>query len=320
MKAKSRNTGKGTNTESNSSKVNASKEWRDQDDKRVLYLISLMDNITDALISTDIKFNILEWNAAAESIYGWKATEVTGHPLQEFIQTEYVDDTPEEATKVVLEQGNWRGEVTQNRKDGTRFPVMASVSLVKDETGEPIGFVAINREITERVRVEKQFTQIKRLYATLSQVNQTIVRVKDRDELYRSICNVAVQFGKFSLAWIGLLDEATGDVRPAAARGLEVTQWPFPIVNIHKGDLKNSLIATAIRTSRVMTSEDIEADNRLQSLYGQIQRYAYHATAALPFRLRGKTIGILSLVSSEIGLFKAEEEELRLLWANQTNI
>ncbi|HET9906695.1 MAG TPA: HD domain-containing phosphohydrolase [Anaerolineales bacterium] len=35
------------------------------------YLISLFDNISDGLIATDLEFNILEWNAAAEAMYGW---------------------------------------------------------------------------------------------------------------------------------------------------------------------------------------------------------------------------------------------------------
>ena len=59
-------------------------------------------------------------------------------------------------------------------------------------------------DITERKRAEHQTIQMKRLYATLSQVNQAIVRVKSRDELFQTTCDVAVQFGKFALAWVGL--------------------------------------------------------------------------------------------------------------------
>jgi len=150
------------------------------------------------------------------------------------------------------------------------------------------------------------------LYATLSQVNQTIVRVKDRNELYRSICDIAVKFGEFSLAWVGLLDEASGDVTPVAANGLDITQWPFPTINIYKGAFKDGLTAIAIRTSKVVTSEDIQTDKRLQNSHSQIEEYAYHSSAVIPFRLRDKTVGIISLVSHEMGFFKAEEE-IRLL-------
>ena len=53
--------------------------------------------------------------------------------------------------------------------------------------------------ITERKQAERQVLQMKRLYAVLSQVNQTIVRVKDREELYQAICDIAVQFGDLQL-------------------------------------------------------------------------------------------------------------------------
>ena len=159
---------------------------------------------------------------------------------------------------------------------------------------------------------EIEIIRLSRLYATLSQVNQTIVHVKNRDELFASICNVVVQFGNYSLAWIGLLDEGTGDIRPAAANGLDIKQWPFQWANIHTGPFANGLVATAMRTAKVVTSNDIQTDARTLRVQEQIQKYDFHSTASVPFQLRGSTIGILSLVSPEIGFFTAEEE-VRLL-------
>lgn len=128
----------------------------------------------------------------------------------------------------------------------------------------------VQDELTEHKQAEKQIVQMKRLYATLSQVNQTIVRVKNRAELYQSICDVAVQFGEFSLAWVGLLDEDSGEVKPVAANGFDLAQWPFPVINIHQGDLKDGLVAMSIRTSQVVTSKDIQIDDRIQILGTQL--------------------------------------------------
>jgi PAS domain S-box-containing protein len=172
----------------------------------------------------------------------------------------------------------------------------------------PEGVLILSLDITEYKRAEKQTSQMNRLYATLSQVNQMIVRVKDREDLYQSICDIAVQFGEFSLAWIGLLDETSGDVKPVVANGFDVKQWPFPTINIHHGNLQNGLVATAIRTSQVATSEDIQTDQRTQGLHTQINNYEFHSSAAVPFRLRERTIGVVSLLSKEMGFFKAEAE------------
>ena len=134
----------------------------------------------------------------------------------------------------------------------------------------------------------------------------------DESELYQTICEVSVKFGEFPLAWIGLLDEASGEIRPTAAHGLEIEHWPFPPVNIHTGEMKNGLLAIALRSSRVVTSEDMQTDQRLAERAKLFQKYGYRSSAAVPFRLRGQTIGFLNLVSQEVGFFEAEEE-LRLL-------
>lgn len=123
--------------------------------KQIHYQAGLLKDVSDAVISTNMQFHILSWNAAAESMYGWKASEVIGHVMREFIQNEYVNTSREEIIKTVLEQGRWKGEVSQNHKNGVRFFVSTSLSLVKDQDGQLVGFVAINRDITERKQIEE---------------------------------------------------------------------------------------------------------------------------------------------------------------------
>ena len=53
---------------------------------------------------------------------------------------------------------------------------------------------------------EQKLLKISRLYAFISQVNQKIVRIKDEDALFKNSCQLAIEFGKFKMAWIGLFD------------------------------------------------------------------------------------------------------------------
>lgn len=172
----------------------------------------------------------------------------------------------------------------------------------------PEGVLILSFDITERKRAEKQVLQMKRLYATLSEVNQMIVRVKNREELYQSICDVCVTFGKFSVVWIGLMDETTGDIVPIAANGFDLKQWPFEYPNIHRGVLQNGVSVKAFLTSKVVTSEDIQTDERSKGVQHQLRTLDYHSLASLPIKFGGKTIGIVNLISSEIGLFNAQDE------------
>ena len=181
-----------------------------------------------------------------------------------------------------------------------------------DENGSPAAFTSLDHDTDWQTQLEKKLDQAKRFYATLSQVNQTIMRAKDREALYQSICDVGVRFGKFTLAGIGLLDEASGDIQLVAASGLELEDWPFLIFNLQTPETQDILSVTAVRTGRLVTSEDLQSDPRTQSLHSLIEIYSFRSLVAVPFQSEGKTIGVLNLLSHEAGLFK-DEEEVRLL-------
>ena len=119
------------------------------------YLASLAQCISDAIISTDMNFNIRSWNEAAEALYGWKKDEVIGKSVFDLIPVDYPGASREELMKLVFARGYWKGEVIHKRRDGTRLTIFAATSLVKDSTGNVIGLVSVNRDITAARRAEE---------------------------------------------------------------------------------------------------------------------------------------------------------------------
>ena len=131
-----------------------------QKQQHIAYQAGLINDVSDALISTDMQLKVVTWNTAAEKIYGWKADEVIGHDLNDFLKTEYPQgENYEIALQKLAEQGHFLAERIQSRKDGTRFPVLSSVSFVRDEKGRSIGFVAVNRDITENKQARELLLQ-----------------------------------------------------------------------------------------------------------------------------------------------------------------
>lgn len=122
--------------------------------RRQLQAITLA-SIGDAVIATNLSFMITGWNQAAEQMYGWRADEALGQPISGLLRSEHQDDVAE-VLRIFHERGSWRGEVTQQRRSGERFAVIASVSYVRDGNGVPVGIVAVNRDITERKQLEQQ--------------------------------------------------------------------------------------------------------------------------------------------------------------------
>ncbi|MCK4480733.1 MAG: PAS domain S-box protein, partial [Candidatus Lokiarchaeota archaeon] len=65
---------------------------RKRAEEKIQYQAKLVEDVSDAIISSDLDFNIVSWNKAAESIYGWKAEEVIGKNIMDTITVEYPYD------------------------------------------------------------------------------------------------------------------------------------------------------------------------------------------------------------------------------------
>ncbi len=108
------------------------------------YIGDILDKVSDAVIYTDLDLTIQNWNKAAENIYGFRADEVKGKSLFEITQ--------QECSKILAEQisenYSWTGTVKQKRKDGTVIRIKSTISMLKDNLGNPIGTFAVNQLIS----------------------------------------------------------------------------------------------------------------------------------------------------------------------------
>lgn len=130
-----------------------SERARQEADRRIRQQASLLDKARDAIIVRDLHHRIQFWNQGAERLYGWASEEVSSRSIEVL----YEDLLPfNEATNLLLDSGEWRGEIAQRRKDGSILPVEAHWTLVRDDDGEPEFVFAINTDITQRKTAEKK--------------------------------------------------------------------------------------------------------------------------------------------------------------------
>ena len=122
---------------------------------------TILDSIEDAYYEVDIAGNLTFFNDALCRIAGLPRNELTGMSNREYT-------TPEAAKKMyqafnkVFRTGKPAKEFDWEimRKDGTKRNVEASVSLIKDSGGQPIGFRGIVRDITERKQTEEKIRKL----------------------------------------------------------------------------------------------------------------------------------------------------------------
>lgn len=147
-------------------------------EERLRYQAGLLENIPDAVISTDLDFHIRSWNKGAEHIYGWTEAEVLGKTTSEVLKTRLLDGSSATGERFI-ERGGWKGEVLEFRRDGTPVNILSSASVVKNAAGEPIGVVGVNRDITELFNVAEVITTFEEKFRALFDEALDVVLILD---------------------------------------------------------------------------------------------------------------------------------------------
>lgn len=122
----------------------------EEKDRYMRYYASIAQNISDAVISTDMHDVIQSWNKGAESLYGWTQQEVIGKPLHTIVPAMYAVQQKKEMQNDLFTKGTWKDEVSHKRKNGSRMYVLTSMSLIRGEDDKPLGIVSVNRDISDR--------------------------------------------------------------------------------------------------------------------------------------------------------------------------
>jgi PAS domain S-box-containing protein len=110
----------------------------------------IFDSATDfAIIATDLRGEVTEWNEGARRILGWTASEAIGFPLSRIFTPEDVaSNTPEGEMQLALDIGYAPDERWHVKKSGDRFWAVGQTTPLKSPDGSAVGFVKVMRDRT----------------------------------------------------------------------------------------------------------------------------------------------------------------------------
>ena len=169
------------------------------------------------------------------------------------------------------------------------------------------------QDVSEQKRAERRIARLNRVHAVLSGINSLIVRVRDRDELYREACRIAVEDGKFPMAWIGTVDRPAARIRPVAWKGGDreyIEAMPLALGLDEAVAQRYGLAPRAVAERRAMIANDMTNDPRVL-LRSEAGQHGFRSFVVLPLMVAGEAVGVLALYANEAGFF--DDEEMRLL-------
>ena len=123
------------------------------------------ENIYEGIVVTDLDGRILDWNPAAEKMFGYTEEEVSGchwDLLQPRISNDRTEclESPTAIARQILDraisQGRWADRVSLKRRDNTECICDLVLMPLLDESGRIAGILVINHDITERQQAREE--------------------------------------------------------------------------------------------------------------------------------------------------------------------
>ena len=283
------------------------------------YTRYLLENIQTAVVVHGRDGSVSYLNAAAQRFFGLGADRMTGSHVPSFFMrflredgsTMPLEELPE---RRVLADGKlfYNYVVGVELQDEPR-PRWALVNAFPDfdEDGAIREVIVSFVDITDRknaqgalVETSEKLESLNRLYRVLSQANAVTVRTSTRDALFRDVCRILDESGKFEMGWVGLLDEDSGEIIPVRHFGSEAGYLDFlKTIGLMRLD---GPAAMSIKEGRPYLCQDIRNDPRMNPWKDEALDRGYRSSGAFPFHLEGKMMGLINLYSDRENFFSEE--------------
>ncbi len=278
---------------------------------------SIFDNTLAGVYQTTREGGFVNCNLAMARILGYASAAELMAGATDLVRDLYVDPGDRKRLVDMLNaDGIVHGfEARFRRKDGSVIWVALTARLAHEAKGDKAYIMGMMQDVTGRKQAEDRIRRLNRIYAVLSGINSTIVRVSNREELFKETCRIAVEAGNFRAAWIGLVDRTTNTIEPVAWRGVDDDYIrAMPVLQLAASD--STAPGTlgpgplAIFQKQPVLVADIAGEPGY-ALKDEAKDRGFRSLAKLPLMVSGEAVGVLALYAAETGFF--DNDEMRLL-------
>ncbi|WP_187426698.1 PAS domain S-box protein [Geothermobacter ehrlichii] len=246
-------------------------------------LIAAIEHVGEIIFITDLAGTIQYVNPAFEAITGYTREEVLGQTPRILKSGEHGQSFYRDLWGTITSGKTWQGRIVDKRKDGTLFTVDATISPVKDRSGQIVSYVAVKRDITEYLQVATQLQQAQKM-----------------ESVGRLAGGVAHDFNNMLSVILGCAEIAMGRVDP--------TRPLFPILlEIRKAaersaDITRQLLGFARR--QMVEPKVLDLNKTVEG------------TLKILRRLIGENIDLVWLPDSGVGQVKMDPAQINQILAN----
>ncbi len=194
--------------------------------------------------------------------------------------------------------------------------------LSRGQNGRHFELLARNDELGDLARsfeelmqardgAEKSLERQLALYAALGETNQAIIRASEPLALFQDVCRIAVDYGRFRMAWIGLIEESSAMLAPVAWAGVPGDYLKGLEISLVENDpLAHGPSGRACRSGQAYVSNDFFADTGTEPWRERALQAEFKSAAAVPVFRGGKVVGAFTVYADAVGYFDSRMMEL----------
>lgn len=266
---------------------------------------SVLNAAADAILITDRNGTILWANPAVETLSGYTPAELIGQDSQQFYSDLQSAALYQLMRETVTAGQVWSGEIISRRKDGSLYPEEVTVTPVPNEQQEISHFIAIRRDVTARKQAEESLLQRNRELTLLNRISHMLSSTIKLEEILQTILNEMQRLLNVSAGSFWLKIPETGGLVCQYAVGIgseRVMGW-----RLSQGQGIAGFVA---QTGETLIVGDIREDPRHYRTVDEQAGLSFHSLLSIPLKVKGKVIGVLSLVDSQKDRFTGSDARL----------
>jgi PAS domain S-box-containing protein len=278
----------------------------------------LVESVVDyAIFMLDPHGVIRTWNAGAERIKGYKASEIVGKHFSIFYPgADARRGKPDYELRIAADEGRYEEEGWRVRKDGSTFWASVVITALRNTRRELVGFAKVTRDLTERRKYEDQRgmlfdrertareeaeTSLKQL-RVIQRVTDTALAHLALDDLLNALLDRVVELLVVDTAAILLVSEDETSLVARASHGIEEEVQGGVRIPLGQG-----FAGRVAKDRRPVILEDIRHSNVLNPM---LREKGIRSLLGVPLVAHGKLLGVLHVGALLPGRFQPRDAEI----------
>ncbi|MEO5889801.1 MAG: PAS domain S-box protein [Ferruginibacter sp.] len=258
-----------------------------------------LDKVSDAFVILDLNLCYTYMNKKAGEIFQRDPIDLIGKE----VRTEFPEGTEQlfyhtcrkaiDTNQYICLQGYYQS-----------FELWLESHIYPSSAGLSIFFC----DITEQKKSEKKINKLNRLYLFISHINHMIARTTDEATLFKDACDIAVEIGKFKMAWIGQVTGISGPLTPFTYEGMDPDQLSIIKTLADKDPIEgNGPFGTTWKNGKYIVCNNIKTDTATVAWRTDALEKNYNSSITLPIKKFGNIVATFNLYADPVNFFDAKE-------------